>query len=78
MAAELTTIHTIPVYKGLSPMESWAKIVLADGEPITGPRGGKRPAIDGWANIGEWENSEGDRLLAPMAEDEYGEPIGVI
>lgn len=72
MSAELTRISTIPVYKGLTPMQSYAKIVEADGIPITGPRGGKNPPLDGWANIGTWQNEQGDILTAPICATDDG------
>lgn len=71
MSVELKRISTIPVYRGLTPLESWDKIVEADGKPITGPFDGHQP-IDGWANIGMFVNSQGDvaiRVL-PLEEKE--------
>lgn len=69
MAFDLKTVHTIPVYKGMTPLESWFRIVEADGEPIRGPKGGKRPKLDGWANIGVFENSVGEIVTTELLSE---------
>lgn len=62
----LARVHTIPVYEGMSVLESWFRIVEADGEPVA-PGYASRP-LEGWANVGIFESSAGI-VAAPLLDD---------
>lgn len=75
VAVELKMIHTIPIYNGMTPEQSWATIVLADGEGVDPDLA--KGKLEGWANIGIWENSQGESFAAPLSMD-HDEAMGLI
>jgi hypothetical protein len=72
MGLQLKRIHTIPVYEGDSPMESYFQIVEAD---LLEEDEGINREVAAWANIGVFENTQGDVVTAPLVFDEPFEGI---
>lgn len=57
MPAQLRAVHTIPVYEGMSPLESYFHIVNADGEAVATTLSDN---VAYWANIGVFQNTQGE------------------
>lgn len=67
-------LHTFPCYEGMTPTESWRRIVEMDGEPIN-------VEVTGWCIMDQLTNSQGDSstILLDMDgnrlyDDATGEP----
>ena len=72
-------LNTFPCYEGMTPTESWRRIVEMDGEPINVP-------VTGWCCMEVLTNSQGDSSSVlwtmegeprPIYTDATGDPEDV-